>query len=124
MNTGVRLWEETAVDGLTIWADLKAKMQQIAPATIPQIIASTAMTKPELVRMCRSRKRRIVKKWLRNPRNYRTVPRTDVLVVQGLGWVCHPMVAAGLREHMMAVGARGRIVVRDPSLECAGDQGA
>ena len=106
--------EETTVDGFAIWADLNAKMRQIVPAPIPRIIASTAMTRLELVRMCRSRKRRIVKKWLRNPENYRAVPRDDILVVDGFGWICHPIVADVLRRASQP-GLAGVLSVLDGS---------
>lgn len=64
----------------------------------PPILGNWSMTRRELVRECRSKRRRIVKKWRNNPANWRTVPRQDILVVPGLGWVCHPSVAARLRR--------------------------
>ena len=96
-----RTWQERpSASGLAILADLRAKWEEIKPPPIPEIIESTAMVETKLFRMCRSKRRRIVKKWLTNPKNYRTAPRRNVLVVDGLGWVCHPSVAVSLRAEL------------------------
>ena len=60
------------------------------------------LTKQELIRMCRSKRKRIVKKWLKNERNYKTVPSQEVLMfqdpVRGKVIVCHPVVVIRIRQ--------------------------
>ena len=64
-----------------------------------QIIENKLLTVKELIAMCRSRKRRIHKKWLKNPRNYRDVP-DDKVYLAGEMVFCHPAIARGLRNVM------------------------
>lgn len=64
---------------------------------------NSALTDIILIRMCRSKRKRIVKKWLKNKNNYKTVPSQKVLIFADprLGQkiiVCHPMVAARIKE--------------------------
>jgi hypothetical protein len=65
------------------------------------------LSKKELIRMCRSKKKRIRKKWLKNPGNYREVPDdgiyvidTNLLGLMGMGKVivAHPITALRLKE--------------------------
>lgn len=64
---------------------------------------NSALTDTILIRMCRSKRKRIVKKWLKNKHNYKTVPSQQILVFADprLGCkviVCHPIMAARIRE--------------------------
>lgn len=63
---------------------------------------NSALTDTLLIRMCRSKRKRIVKKWLKNKRNYKTVPSQQVFIfdslVGGKTIVCHPMAAARIKE--------------------------
>ena len=91
------------VDSAEIMADLRDKMAAFEEVTpLPKIIESLAMTEPKLIRMCHSKKKRIVKKWLCNPRNYRRVPRRDILMVGEIA-ICHPSVAARFRKEVIAM---------------------
>ena len=76
-----------------------------------QIQENSILTDTVLIRMCRSKRKRIVKKWLKNKLNYKTVPSQQVLIfdspIGGKTIVCHPMHAARLRE---AVRLRGRMI--------------
>lgn len=62
-----------------------------------QVIIDPHMTEQEFKGWCRSKKKRIRKKWKKNPNNYRTVPSTEVLMF-GDKCVCHPMVAQVMKE--------------------------
>jgi len=97
------------VDSTEIIADLQAKIAELgkAPPPLPKIVESLAMTEPKLIRMCRSKKRRIVKKWLGNPRNYKRVPRCDILIMGEMA-ICHPIVAARLRRERDSHVSEGR----------------
>ncbi len=63
---------------------------------------NSCMTDTVLIRMCQSKRRRIVKKWRKNKRNYKTVPKQEVFIfadpVRGKTIVCHPVVGARIRE--------------------------
>jgi len=61
-----------------------------------QVIVDPNMTVTVLKRLCRSKKKRIVKKWRKNPKNYETSPSTEVLVF-GDKCICHPMVAEAMK---------------------------
>lgn len=61
------------------------------------IIENHFLTKKILIIMCRSKKRRIHKKWLKNPKNYKEVP-DDKYYVFGNNITCHPMLAGMVRE--------------------------
>ena len=64
-----------------------------------RIIEDANMTKRLLKAMCRSKKRRIRKKWLKSPRNYRTVPDDNVYMGRDM-IICHPSIAAELRRQI------------------------
>lgn len=57
------------------------------------------MTVTRQTRFPKSKKRRIQKKWARNPRNLRTEPDLNSLVLGG-DIYCHPIVAQRLRSEM------------------------
>ncbi len=63
---------------------------------------NSALTDTILIKMCRSKRKRIVKKWLKNKRNYKTVPSDKVIIfadsIRGKVIVCHPVMAARIRE--------------------------
>ena len=63
---------------------------------------NSALTDTILIRMCRSKRKRIVKKWLKNKHNYKTVPSQKILVFsdvrRGKVIVCHPSVAIRIKE--------------------------
>ena len=60
------------------------------------------MVKNILIRMCRIKKRRIRKKWLKNPRNYRTVPDLQFLQFND-HIICHPVVAHTIRDFIQQI---------------------
>jgi hypothetical protein len=44
--------------------------------------------------MCRSKKKRIIKKWLKNPKNYKTMPMNQYVLDKQRGAIfCHPVIA-------------------------------
>ena len=64
-----------------------------------------------LIKMCRSKRKRIVSKWLKNNRNYKTVPSQEVLIFADprLGCkviVCHPVVAVRIKQAVQQVEDR------------------
>lgn len=61
------------------------------------ILESRWLTKRVQYRFSRRHKKRVVKKFAKNPRNFREVPDTAVYVVP-FGQICHPTVAARLRD--------------------------
>ena len=61
-----------------------------------RMVISTHLTMQQLTHMCKSKKKRIRKKWLKNPRNYRTVPFDGAYSVDGM-ILCHPSVASQIR---------------------------
>lgn len=64
------------------------------------VIESEFMVEKVLKRMCRSKRKRIKKKWLKNPKNYFTRPSKDVTVIKGRIIVCHPSIAAFVRDEL------------------------
>lgn len=62
-----------------------------------RIFEDLSLTERKLLRMCRSKKKRIRKKWLKNQRNYKTVPMKNCFVV-GDDIICHPVVVAAIRK--------------------------
>jgi hypothetical protein len=62
-----------------------------------KIFENPLLAKTVLKRMCRSKKKRIRKKWLKNSRNYRLVPDTSCYIFKDYV-ICHPAVAAKLRQ--------------------------
>lgn len=60
-----------------------------------KIIENIYLTKDHFV-PCRSKKKRIIKKWAKNPDHYKTIP--DITMYKTpFGIVCHPEVAAMLQ---------------------------
>ncbi len=52
------------------------------------------MTERKLFRMCRSKKRRIKRKWLKNPKNYRMMPINSYIYNEQQRTIhCHPVIA-------------------------------
>ena len=64
-----------------------------------QIVENRFLTKKQLIAMCRSKKRRICKKWVKNLRNYRDIP-DDQIYKSGNIIFCHPIMAYNLRKEM------------------------
>lgn len=61
------------------------------------------------VRRPRSKRRRIRKKWMRDPRNWRVVPWPDLLFHQAKGvLIGHPQTIAALRQQIPALPAPAR----------------
>jgi len=56
-----------------------------------QIITSSALVDRIMFRTCRSRKKRIKKKWAKQTCNYRSQPKKDVLI-RGNCIFCHPSI--------------------------------
>ena len=63
-----------------------------------KIFENPYMTK-EILILPRSKKRRIRKKWAKNPFKRKTVPETGYIVA-GDGIVCHPVAAQALRRSL------------------------
>jgi len=56
-----------------------------------QIISAPHMTERKLKRMCRSKKKRIIKKWLKNPKNYIEKPKSELIICDlNHTIICHP----------------------------------
>jgi len=73
---------------------------------------NSALTDTVLIRVCRSKRKRIVKKWLKNEHNYKTVPSQHVYIFQDERLerktiVCHPVMAGRIKE---AMRLRGRMI--------------
>jgi hypothetical protein len=66
-----------------------------------RIIETPLLTQTVLARMCRSKKKRIIKKWTKNIGNYKTVANYTIYQTP-YGDVCHPIVARALREQLLA----------------------
>lgn len=72
------------------------------PVLIPslnsvQIIQSSLMVERKLLRMCRSKKKRKIKKWLKNPKNYGMVPQQSYILDETKRAIfCHPVIAKRL----------------------------
>lgn len=59
-----------------------------------RIIESPTLEIKKLKRMCRSKKKRIIKKWLKNPKNYHMVPDIHYYLLENeRALVCHPEIA-------------------------------
>ncbi len=64
-----------------------------------QIIKSPFMEERVLIRMCRSKKKRIIKKWKKNPKNYHTKPMSHFVFDEINRTVtCHPTIAEKIVE--------------------------
>lgn len=57
------------------------------------------LTERNLIKMCRSKRKRIVKKWLQNEKNYNTIPSSQIYVMKDR-IICHPGTFAILREKL------------------------
>ena len=62
-----------------------------------QIIESPHLTITKQFRFPKSKRRRIRKKWQKDSKNFRTVPRTDFLILNN-AIICHPLMARKLRK--------------------------
>lgn len=62
-----------------------------------RVFESPLLTKKVLFRHCKSKRRRIVKKWAKNPKNWREEPDRAILVTPH-GVFCHPVVADQIRR--------------------------
>jgi hypothetical protein len=57
-----------------------------------RILTNTFLCKRVLGRHCRSKKRRIIKKWAKNPKNYVSIPDDSVYRLPGNVLVMHPAI--------------------------------
>lgn len=57
-----------------------------------KLITNPLLVEKRLKRMCRSKRKRIIKKWLKNPKNYITGPERRIYR-SGDSIICHPDVA-------------------------------
>lgn len=77
---------------------LNASLKEMQDALLGfKIIESRWLTKRIQFRFPRTRKKRMMKKWLRNSRNFRDVPSLDIYQTP-FGVVCHPEMAKSLRR--------------------------
>lgn len=86
-----------------------------------QLQENPNLTETTLIKMCRSKKKRIVKKWLKNEHNYKTVPSQEVLIFADprLGCqviVCHPNVAARIKQAYQDQEQERRIKMGPPMI--------
>jgi hypothetical protein len=87
-------------------AEIERVRAEIPRLPSMRIVESDALATAEFFRRPRSKKRRIIKKWQRDPRNIRYAPKQEVFVVKGLGIVCHPIMASRLRAAIEQHGFR------------------
>ena len=85
------------------------------------IIESPHLTADVLKKMCRSKKKRIRKKWLKNKKNYTTGPDTTHVyqIKDSNSIMCHPIVAEKIREAIidspeMPVSFNGKFISNKP----------
>jgi len=81
-----------------------------------RLIECPHMVKRKLKRMCRSKKKRIIKKWLKNPKNY-TMKPDNSFIFDGIkkAIYCHPKVAEKIikaieRQQGASNGCERRII--------------
>ena len=70
------------------------KKQELPLSGFPgelRIHINPILSKEVLIKMCRSKKKRIRKKWLKNPRNYKTVPDDNIYILNPGAVGIHPM---------------------------------
>ena len=65
-----------------------------------RVVESPLLMKRKQVRFCRSKKRRILKKWAKNPKNWREVPDMETIYRTPTTLICHPALAAKLRRRL------------------------
>jgi hypothetical protein len=72
------------------------------PSILPgiQIIEAPWMTDRRQIRFPRSKKRRIQQKWAKDPRNWRSFPKSEIYEIQGGIVFMHPDIAAELRKRL------------------------
>ena len=63
-----------------------------------QLIESPFLTEYRLLRMCRSKRKRIKAKWLKNWKNYKDLPDLKNFYQMGNKIICHPLLARKLRH--------------------------
>lgn len=61
-----------------------------------KLLTNSLLTEKKLKRMCRSKRKRIIKKWLKNPKNYKIVPEAKVYLIRGNSIICHPEIAQSI----------------------------
>lgn len=79
-----------------------AGIRMVNPIDCINIRTSPMMADRVQVRFPRSKKRRIRRKWAKDPRNYRTVPSDEVWIVEGI-LVMHPAKLAQIRRDVDAL---------------------
>lgn len=51
-----------------------------------------------LTKMCRSKKKRIRKKWLKNEKNYHIGPSKKIIELRGVGIIIHPIMKPNIMK--------------------------
>lgn len=64
-----------------------------------RILENHLLVKRKMIKNCRSKKKRIIKKWFKNPKNYKAEPDTNYYVAGNLIF-CHSSMAYRVREIM------------------------
>jgi len=72
-----------------------------------QVYLNSNLVKRKLKRICRTHKRRIVKKWLRNPRNYYIVPDEGIYAGMAGRLIMHPATFEKIREKLATCNKEG-----------------
>ena len=66
-----------------------------------RIIPSSFLTEKKLIKMCRSKKKRIIKKWLKNPKHYKIVPKSEIIYDKPRNAIyCHPEIVNKIRDSL------------------------
>lgn len=74
-----------------------------------QIYLNPNLVKRKLKKICRTHKRRIVKKWLKNPRNYSFIPDDGVYAEMAGRLFMHPATFEKLLEKLSARDKEGNL---------------
>jgi hypothetical protein len=65
-----------------------------------RILTNPLLCKRVILHMCRSKKRRIIKKWRKNPKNYINLPDDNIYRLPGNILIMHPKMKYRVMEAM------------------------
>jgi hypothetical protein len=92
MGADATTFSNSGTTGAEIMAKIKeaeARLNSRRPLPSTRLIESSFLTKSVQARFPRCKSRRIANKWRKNPKNFKTIPSTDVFVTPW-GMIAHP----------------------------------
>lgn len=108
-------WANSTLSYESLIESMRLMRKETSSMPVTRIMTSVAMTELRLKKMCRSKRRRIREKWMKNPKNYESAPMTSIMLIpdrRGQMAICHPSVRREMERQQDAKFFAGCAIIK------------